>query len=486
MPSNVHTDLGPAATDKSRMFPIAAGVLTGLLALALGALEMRWTVFLLLAIGVAVVALMIPDKRRLLTTTFILTFQADVYLRLMHGRAGSAGLAFPLAFITGAALFTWLYATNTLPRPQLRFLGTMRKPIIALFVTSVLSLVDTQERFVGVTQVLFELQLWFVYFVAMNAFKTREDVHRVVTLLFVVLAMQTIVYYIQTVLGITFTLTGEVIHEGGVVTRPGGTVSTNPAGFGSFVIPLLFLVVAFFITNDPTRNRRVMALLGVGGAMALILTFTRASWSAFALGCIILVALAYRRRLLKIRDLVICGCVGLVLVGAFSPMIAKRISDSPVGEAYDERAGLMRIAIRVIKSNPINGIGDGAYGAVYKGYLNGSDRQWLATVHNEYLLRGAETGLPGMLAFIWFLCAAVKRANQLSRSPDRTIATLGLGWTCGILALCWEMYWDIWRGYTYNALMWMMLGLMEITIEHEQERKTAAAAPAVPAPRGAV
>lgn len=465
----------PSLTERS--WPLIAGVATGLVALGLGMLELRWTVFLLLAIVIAVVALAVKDKRKLLTVSFILSFQADVYFRLMHGRAGSAGLAFPLAFVTGAALFGWLYSTNSLPRPQLRLLGTMRKPIIALFATSCLSLLGTQERFVGVTQVLFELQLWFVYFVALNAFKTREDVHRILTLFFVVLAMQTVVYYIQSALGVTFTLTGDVIYERGVVPRAGGTVSTNPAGFGSFMIPLLFLVIAFFVTNDPTRDRRVMAVLGVGGAVALILTFTRACWTAFALGSVIMAVMAFRRGLLRTRDLVALSCIGVVLIGAFSPMIAKRIADSPVNEAYDERAGLMRIAIRVIKDNPVLGIGDGAYGAVYKGYVQGSDRQWLATVHNEYLLRGAETGIPGMIAFIWFLCAAIKRANRLSRSPDRTIATLGLGWTCGLIALCWEMYWDIWRGYTYNALLWMMLGLMELTIEHERQREEADAVP---------
>lgn len=460
----------PTPSFTERSWPVIAGVVTGLIALGLGMLELRWTVFLLLAIAVAVIALAVKDKRRLLTVSFILSFQADVYFRLMHGRAGSAGLAFPLAFVTGAALFAWLYLTNSLPRRQLRLFASMRNPMIALFATSCLSLLGTQERFIGVTQLLFELELWFIYFVAINAFKTREDVHCILTLFFVVLAMQTIVYYIQSILGVTFTLTGEVIYERGVVPRAGGTVSTNPAGFGSFIIPLLFIVVAFFITNDSSRDRRVMAALGVGGAMALILTFTRASWTAFALGSVAMAVLAFRRGLLRTRDLMILTCVGVVLIGAFSPLIAKRIADSPVNEAYDERAGLMRIAIRVIKDNPVLGIGNGAYGAVYKGYVQGSDRQWLATVHNEYLLRGAETGIPGMAAFIWFLCAATKRANRLSRSSDRTIATLGLGWTCGIIALCWEMYWDIWRGYTYNALMWMMIGLMELTLEHERAR----------------
>jgi hypothetical protein len=51
------------------------------------------------------------------------------------------------------------------------------------------------------------------------------------------------------------------------------------------------------------------------------------------------------------------------------------------------------------------------------------------------------------------------------------IAALGLGWTCGIVALCWEMYWDIWRGYTYNAMLWMMIGLMEVMLEIERRRQ---------------
>jgi putative inorganic carbon (HCO3(-)) transporter len=143
-------------------------------------------------------------------------------------------------------------------------------------------------------------------------------------------------------------------------------------------------------------------------------------------------------------------------------MIERRLSDSPVDQAYEERAGLMRMAVRVIASQPLSGVGPGAYAYTYKTFLTPELReQWLATVHNAYLLRAAETGIPGGIALVLLLAAGLRQALRLTRARSQIIRITAIGWSAALIAVCWEMNWDIWRGFTYNALLWFLLGLME-------------------------
>ena len=36
-----------------------------------------------------------------------------------------------------------------------------------------------------------------------------------------------------------------------------------------------------------------------------------------------------------------------------------------------------------------------------------------------------------------------------------------IGMTAGMLAVCWQMYWVPWRGFSYNAILWLLLGAGE-------------------------
>jgi O-antigen ligase len=148
-------------------------------------------------------------------------------------------------------------------------------------------------------------------------------------------------------------------------------------------------------------------------------------------------------------------------VVALMPLIQRRLEES-VSDAYDERAGLMRIAFEVIKAHPVFGVGPGAYSHVFKEYLPAGMDQWLYTVHNEYLLRAAETGIIGGIAFVWLLLAALRQSRDLLRySSSPEIRALALGWGAALLYLAWQMYWVPWRGFGYNALFWFMLGIIE-------------------------
>jgi O-antigen ligase len=282
-----------------------------------------------------------------------------------------------------------------------------------------------------------------------------------VRLLLLTLAVQSVIYAVQSTLGVSFTLEGDVIAQD-VVPRPGGTVSTNPAGFASFIMPLLLIAVARLTDRERQDGTLwLLAVIGLGLA-AIGLTYTRVAWAGLA-GALVWLFVAARARGKLRPSTARWVIIGAVVAGvACWPLMAMRLAESPNSEAYEERAGLMRIALEVVAAHPLTGIGTGAYSQRFKDYLPGDlPDQWLYTVHNEYLLRAAEVGVVGGVAFVALLVAGFGVTRRLIRAPDLTLRTLGLGCSAGLLALAWQMYWVPWRGFEYNAMLWFLLGVCD-------------------------
>jgi putative inorganic carbon (HCO3(-)) transporter len=459
--------------DSISKFPLAAkylmvlglGVSIGLLILFLADREARWIILAAAALVGLVFIAVTPGKQRLLTTLFILSLQVDVYLRFLYGRAGSnEGLAIPLVVFAAVGLLLW-YA-NARQLRKFRWAGSMGLPILALFATAVLALATSSERFVGLTSLWYSLQLYFLYWLAFNLVQSREDFERIIKLLLFTLAAQSIIYFIQSALGITFNFMGETI-QGGDVPRPGGTVSTNPAGFTSFIMPALMITSALVISKARLLPRPHMLILMALGTGAIGLSFTRAAWIGFAMGLATIILFGWRRRTIQGRMVFWIAAITVVSVAILLPTMLTRVSGDYAalgGDAnkatLDERLGLIRIALNIIAEHPLTGIGPGAYSQVFRGYANGAD-QWLFTVHNEFLLRAAENGIPGALAFVALLVVGFRVAFRLSKTQPSLISVSALGWCGALIALIWQMNWVPWIGWSYNAMLWLMLGLMD-------------------------
>jgi O-antigen ligase len=225
------------------------------------------------------------------------------------------------------------------------------------------------------------------------------------------------------------------------------------------------MALAAFLTTRHTRGFTLLPLLVGLGAGAIGLTFTRGAWIGLLMGLIVIVWRASRARMLNTAKLAAIGVGVLVLGLALLPKMSERLA-SDYGEdagssSADERLGLIRIAINVIIGNPIFGVGPGAYDNEFKAYVPPGLSQWIYTVHNEFLLRTAETGLLGGFAFIWFMYSGFRVASRLYRSPDLNTKVLGIGWAAGLASLIVQMNLVPWRGFSYNAMLWMFMGLMD-------------------------
>lgn len=443
---------------------LGLGICIGLCILALANMELKWVIYSALALLSTVFVLAFPDKQRLLSAVFVLSLQADVYLRLLYGRAQSEGLAIPLVVLTGLALFGWYAITGHLR--NFKSCGSMCTPIAALVVTTALSMLVTTERFVALTYFLYLLEYYFLYWLTYNMTQSEDDFRWILKLLLISLVIQSVIYYLQSALGITFDLVGKIWQEG-EIPRPGGTVSTNPAGFASFIMPSLFMVIAMAIVKTRVWPRPYAVLLSMMGIAALILTFTRGAWSGFVLGMIAVSIIGIKTHAIAGKTILLGAVVaiigGLLLLPVMLARVAGDYSSEGVSttSGMDERIGLMRIAMNIIAEHPLTGIGPGSYGYQFKSYIPGDMNQWLFIVHNEFLLRAAEIGIPGALAFVFFLIVGFKVALRLARTGQTLIGVCALGWFGAMIALVWQMNWVPWIGWSYNAMLWVMLGLMD-------------------------
>lgn len=443
---------------------------------------LKWVVYGGGAALVAAIAVFSGNTRKTFFTVMVLALQADVTLMLVGptgrsyvGSSGPAALMIPLTVVAAVAALICHRLLAGLRKEQFQWTcGSLTIPGMLSMVTVGMTLLWAPE----IRPVIFGLQDslygYLLCLAAVNLVRSRADVSRVLSLLMLVLAMQSAVYFVQNLTGVEFTLTGDVmkVQADAGLQRFGGTVSTNPKGFAMFISVLSLLALSAVMCSSNRRLRlRSVPLLAVGiGALAL--TFTRASWSGFLIGSVAMAIIGLSCGRVKLRRLVVVSTVGVVPILVLLPMILVRLSADHLA-AYEERATLMRIAWRIIGDYPLGGVGAGAYGLVMRNYVLAQDwGTWLFIVHNAYLLRWAETGVFGLLSLLGLLFIGFRLALSCARSRDDATAVIGLGCFAGFAHLCWEMWWDIQLGGTTPYLFWFALGTLQAAATIEKRHRT--------------
>ncbi len=438
----------------------AAGVALGLACLRLAEMPDRWVGAAVLGSMAGVAVLAAPNPRRVLLFLFVFSLQLGLALYLTEPPpASSVGASWPTSIALPIASLTALGPLAFGRGRTFRWGGGIVVCAALVGLTTAASILASPERLVGLSHLVVLAAYFVVFLAAANAVRDGRDLEFVHSVLLLSLALQSCICFVQTLLGGTFTAAGEWIAQGQqVLERHGGTAGPRPAAFSAFLLPLLLLAVSRFLAAPPGAARRRNGLLAAAGCAALALTFTRASWIAFALGLAYLLVAGARRRLLRWGNLAWLLTALLAVSLLLAPKILTRVSDDHRAD-LEERWVLVEMAWRVIQAHPLTGIGAGAYPYTFQEYLTPelADR-WLWVVHNVYVLRAAETGLPGLAAWLLLLAVAFRQASPegLGDSSSRAFA---LGWRAGLLALAFEMLWDVSLGPAANSLLWFLCGL---------------------------
>ncbi len=245
----------------------------------------------------------------------------------------------------------------------------------------------------------------------------------------------------------------QVIAEVGPASFQSGGVIRAFATFGepNPFAAYLELSVPLFLALTLTRLRpgcwrsqsRVLiasGLVSVVGMLALLLTQSRGGVLGFGAAAAVIVWWGGRR--LRRFGLII-GLVALIVIGV-SPAgqrlgerfagggfgLERNVQVTPATWANQERIAHWRAGLAMMEAHPWTGVGAGEFNARYREFT----QVWRFRVprghaHNGYIQMGAQAGVPGLAAMLFFcgtLLAAARRGLAHAREPaDRALALGG-------------------------------------------------------------
>jgi O-antigen ligase len=218
------------------------------------------------------------------------------------------------------------------------------------------------------------------------------------------------------------------------------------------------------------QHRAWAALVLPALILALIFTFTRSAWVGACVG-IGLLFLLRDFRLLALLPV----ALGIFLAFAPAAITTRLYSTFSLKDPSNvDRVAMMRSGIRIIKDDPLTGVGPDMVIQVYPHYRDKSAvNQLNPHLHNVPLQIAAERGLPALAVWLWFIVSLVRDFVKRRRSEFPSLSNAGLAVIGAMLAA------GLFE-YNFGDSEFLMLFLVLVTLPYAAER--APALPAAPMP----
>lgn len=362
---------------------------------------------------------MLPKSIRLMTLRLLVLF---IPFNTGYFYMGTVG--YDMVFVLDALLFIlymdWFVRSYSGRRTKFFFPKTATPGVLMILwaALSMIMAISIQATMFATIMVI-KAVLFHLYFV--NNINTRKELKLIVFFLLVGLAFQDGLALYQRIakhsLGLQFLGEWQRTYHYDLA-RISGTFGF-PNHLGCYMVLTVWFSIASFLVYKKNKYRTLhLPLIGIT-LVAIILTFTRATWFGLAVSGLIVFLLLTGRRGLTMNLVGTAVVLLLVSTIAFLPLrslIFERIEAG--GDPY--RVIMINIAIDMIKANPILGVG--LFNFEYNSYAVFS---FWKPVHNTYLRLGAETGLPGLAFFLWYIVLVFKTAGKATRINDGFLRSIG-------------------------------------------------------------
>ncbi|HPD18554.1 MAG TPA: O-antigen ligase family protein, partial [Candidatus Goldiibacteriota bacterium] len=191
----------------------------------------------------------------------------------------------------------------------------------------------------------------------------------------------------------------------------------NPNFFGAYLSAVIPFVISRFFNSKETFYKLFLFVVFVISFILIFFTGSKSSLLALAIGILMLFVLNLKN--LKGRKILMTLLVIFVI---FAGLFLKRNSES-LKESLFFRNYVWRGTINVMLNNPVTGTGLGSFAVVFPKYRPYELMKWTYEhnyeVHypeNIFLQIGSETGIIGLLLFIFVLSLIFKSGR--SSSPE--------------------------------------------------------------------
>ena len=203
---------------------------------------------------------------------------------------------------------------------------------------------------------------------------------------------------------------------------------------------LLLVLVPLLGCRGLSGGRRASRVADVAvaaaGAFAIALTLTRSAYVGLGVG-LLAVLLAGRPRLALVAPF---GVVLFLLL--VPPVVRDRLMSAanPRDVTMNDRVAMWKAGAAMIRERPLFGVGPARVKTLYPVYrVKGWVESWPGHLHNNVVMIAAETGIPSLLAYLWFVgaffTAALRTVRASARGePIRGVALGAIGAMAAVFA----------------------------------------------------
>lgn len=333
---------------------------------------------------------------------------------------GALSRLYPGDLAIGIFVFAWILSDFTWP-PRDMFPSTiLNRPFLGLALLTPLSMLwsrlypdpevtyayphsDVSWATAQASQIVLLAATMCIPFAVAAGIKRWKDVETVVIMIGLVVAIGTLL----TAGGLLFGFGGSYSILGATRAYWGQPWDSSMEPLTALCIPFLFSAVLF--GRHSVSHYRLICGLFAFCLAGLVLTFSRATWVLGFLGLLLVSATWIRRRVNPTLALVIIVVLstGIVLSGVIG-LISTFYNPSDVYGL--ERIYYYATALQLFATHPLLGVGAGNY-QFFDRLYEGEEAGGIA--HNQFLTVAAETGLTGLMMFLWLMVALLRIRKQL-------------------------------------------------------------------------
>lgn len=452
------------------LLAVAVALGLGGAAIVLASSQNRFAPLVLAALLAPFVAAVVGRVRYLLLIAAIVSIPIgpDIYFSYQEeiGELGGiGGWNVSLGTMALAGLYAlWIAAALTgvarVPRLALR-------PAIPLFVYllfNVLSVLVSRDITASMFELFWLAQLILLFLYISSTVEKRKDVLVILGAIMVALALESLIIIGVAATGATFEVAGistrvtTVSIQAGGFSRAAGTLG-SPNAAGAYLAFLLAPALALTFSHLPSRLRLLGGVAFGLGAIALTLTLSRGGLMAFGIAILVLGVVGLHRRWFKGSTIVAMLAIAAVIAIVAGPTLAARLLGDDNGAAF-ARIPLMQIAFLVIRDYPL-GVGLNNFTSVLPHYVGPEfATQFIYSIHNYYLTIWAEIGPLGLIAFLWFLAATIRRAWRCANTLGPDLAPVAVAVLGGLLGETVHMFVDVFKSWAQLDSLLLMAGLL--------------------------
>jgi hypothetical protein len=447
-----------------------AGVVVGAAAAA-GSGSMRGPMLTLLVLTGACALTVVGDVRRILLGVVLLDvpFQWDVnlgYDAALARMAALGGWNISLTTVAVTCLYlVWigqlLVRAEGAAQPRFRAAAIP----IALLASLAVSLAVARDRTAGGFEVALIAQMLMLFVYVASNVRSRRDVRFVVVLLLGGLLLESMLALAGYVSGATIHVPGTaVVHQ--TVSDPIGSrlVGTfaAPNTAGAYFAFMLALSLSLCLSPVGWRLRHLAVLASVPAGICLALTLSRGAWIAFVVSVLVLMLGVRGQRASRFspRAMIAIAVCAVALLVPLQGVISGRLNGNDAGAAAS-RVPLLHIATLIIEDHPLLGVGANNFAVVLPDYAGPEfSADWLAIVHNKYLLMWSEAGLAGLIALLAFLWTTIARGWRARRGDDALLAAAALGLAAAVAGHAVHMNFDTFQSRPMTETLWLGAALL--------------------------